>query len=158
MKASVRRTGPWPVIRVIQVDEDELVRVPILGTASAGNGHGVAHGPDADDVSGAYVYFDRREARGRELLAVEVTGTCMEPLLFAGDIVICEQVHSARQVPSGALCVAWVMDDDDVGGNVKYIDWQEETARLRGENGKTKVVPRERLHVQGRVLEMRRKL
>ena len=31
-------------------------------------------------------------------------------------------------------------------------------ARLRGEDGTTKVVPRSRLSVQGRVLELRRKL
>ena len=151
---SAGASAPWPTIRVIVVDEQDLERVPILGTASAGNGHGRAYAAD-----GALIFFDRREVRGRELLAVKVTGTCMEPLLYEGDVVICEQVRRPEQAPSGSLCVAWVVDDEDLGGNVKYVEWASETmARLRGEDGATKVVPRARLYVQGRVLELRRKL
>src|SRR5688572_18603607 len=149
---------PWPTLKVIVSDDADLVRVPILGTASAGNGQGRAYasGEQEDDD---FVFVDRREARGRELLAVRVKGTCMEPLLYEGDVVICEQVHRPEQAPSGSLCVAWVVDDDDLGGNVKYVDWDSETtARLRGEDRTTKVVPRARLVVQGRVLELRRKL
>ena len=149
---------PWPTLTVVISDESDLVRIPILGTASAGNGHGHAYSLDEEDGDDA-VYIDKREAQGRELLAVRVKGTCMEPLLYEGDVVICEAVRHPDQAPSGSLCVAWVVDDDDFGGNVKYVEWASETtARLRGEDGTTKVVPRSRLAVQGRVLEMRRKL
>ena len=149
---------PFPILEVIVSDDADMVRVPILGTASAGNGQGRAYSSGEQDDD-AFVFVDKREVRGRELLAVRVKGTCMQPLLYEGDVVICEHVRRPEQAPSGSLCVAWVVDDDDLGGNVKYVDWASETtARLRGEDGTTKVGPRARLVVQGRVLELRRKL
>ena len=152
------RPPPWPTLTVVISDESDLIRIPILGTASAGNGHGHAYSLDAEDGDDA-VYIDQREAQGRDLLAVRVKGTCMQPLLYEGDVVICEAVRHPEQAPSGSLCVAWVVDDDDFGGNVKYVQWASETtARLLGEDGTTKVVPRSRLVVQGLVLELRRKL
>jgi SOS-response transcriptional repressor LexA len=150
--------GAWGPLRrgqivpVVAGPDEAFVRVPVVGTASAGVGIG-STGRIED-----YVHVLKKEARGKELLAVRVRGECMVPVLFPGDVVIYEVVHGQDEVQSGALCVVTDLDEagEGDGGNVKYVDWIADLARLRAEDKKTpeKMLPRDRVKVDGLVWRM----
>ena len=140
--------------RVVNEGEtpDDLVRaVPLVGRVTAGSGSG--SGGQVEE----YVYIPKDDGRGKNLRAVRVSGDCMLPVLYSGDIVIYEVTEAQDEVQSGALCVVTLLDEGDGdGGNVKWVDWMGDAARLRAEDPETpaKMVARERLKVEGRVWRM----
>ena len=141
------RSGPSPEIPVVLAEEGELLKVAIEAEVSAGPGSG-------SRVDG-YVYVDPREARGKSLMAARVRGECMVPVLYPGDVVVCERVWRQEDVPTGSLCVVTLADaGEDDGGNVKYVDWLSGMARLKAEDKTERLVPREMVKVEGRVWRM----
>ena len=140
------RAGVMPVV---EGGDDLFYMVPHVGRVAAGAGSSGAY----TRVEG-YVPIYKKDVRGRELIAVTVTGNCMEPKLSEGDTVICVKVNRPEEVQSGALCVVTLLDEGDGendGGNVKYVEWASAVARLHAEDKTTIVVPRHRLRVEGRV-------
>ena len=140
-------SGPSREIPVVEAGEEELLKVAIEAEVSAGPGTG-------SRVEG-FVYVDRREARGKSLMAARVRGECMVPVLYPGDVVVCERVWRQEDVPTGSLCVVTLADSgEDDGGNVKYVDWLSGMARLKAEDKTERLVPRELVKVEGRVWRM----
>jgi transcriptional regulator with XRE-family HTH domain len=140
-------SGPSPEIPVVEAGEEELLKVAIDADVSAGGGTG--------SRAEGFVYVDRREARGRALMAARVRGECMVPVLYPGDVVVCQRVWRQEDVPTGSLCVVTLLEEDeDAGGNVKYVDWLSGIARLRAEDKTERLVPRELVKVEGRVWRM----
>ena len=140
------RAGVMPVI---EGGDDLFYMVPHVGKVAAGEGRIASY----TRVEG-YVPVYRADVQGRELIAVTVTGRCMEPRLSEGDTVICVKVNRPEEVQGGALCVVTILDEGDGendGGNVKYVEWASAVARLHAEDRTTIVVPRHRLKVEGRV-------
>jgi transcriptional regulator with XRE-family HTH domain len=140
-------SGPSPEIPVVEAGEEELLKVAIEAEVSAGTGSG-------SRVEG-YVYVDRLEARGKSLMAARVRGECMVPVLYPGDVVVCERVWRQEDVPTGSLCVVTLLDGgEDDGGNVKYVHWMSGVARLTAEDKTERLVAREVVKVEGRVWRM----
>ncbi len=145
----LRRVGGIPV----QVRPDaEFSKAYYRVVANAGSGSG-RQLVDSDE----YVLVSKREAAGRDLFAALVTGSCMEPLLFEDDTVLCERVTSISQVPTGTMCVVTLLDEGEGdGGNVKYVEWASAKVRLKAEDNTRIVVARDRVKIEGRVIKIRR--
>ncbi len=150
---ALRRAGVRPVeVR----PDDEFVFLKIAADVSAGGAGGGRRLVDTGEVVAVW----KGDLQGKDAIVVRVRGECMVPVLYDGDLVICEKVRDSSEVPSGALAVVTLLDDDvDDGGNVKYVDWASRMVRLRAEapGYKPIVVPRDRIKVEGRVFESRRR-
>ena len=134
--------------------DQEFRKIHMEVTVSAGPGTGARL-----ERTSEYVWMHEDEIRGRDLFLAKVRGSCMEPVLYAGDTVLCERVRYVDQVPTGTLCVVTLLDeamDDESGGNVKYVHWGSEKVRLLAEDKTERTVRRDRLRVEGQVIEMRR--
>jgi transcriptional regulator with XRE-family HTH domain len=141
---------------VVTGPSQEFRKVYLEAEISAGPGSGARLERTAE-----YVWMHEDEVRGRDLFLARVRGSCMEPKLYAGDTVLCERVRYVDQVPTGTLCVVTLLEeaaDDESGGNVKYVHWGSEKVRLTAEDNFSRAVGRDRIKVEGRVIEMRRRL
>jgi len=89
----------------------DLARVPLVRVpAHAGNDW-------TWQDSGARITTDRTATRGRDLLAVEIAGTCMDPDLSPGDIVIFDQW---ARTPQDREMVVVTIDDQSQVRWVRY--------------------------------------
>jgi transcriptional regulator with XRE-family HTH domain len=125
----------------------DVVKIPHAAVVSAGPGAGYRQHGDLE--------LPRSWLKGRDpsgVFAVTARGDCMAPAIPDGALLLCERVYRLEDVPSGTLCIVWVDEgDEDIGGNVKYVEWFTTKARLKADDGSVKVVDRQNLHIVGKV-------
>src|SRR6266542_95949 len=102
---ALRRAGVRPVeVR----PDDEFVFLKIAADVSAGGAGGGRRLVDTGEVVAVW----KGDLQGKDAIVVRVRGECMVPVLYDGDLVICEKVRDSSEVPSGALAVVTLLDDD----------------------------------------------
>lgn len=101
-----------------------------------------------------YVYLSPRPGRRPKLLALDITGRCMEPDLCAGDTVI---VDPEQVATPGRVVVATITEDDATQTVVKRLTERRGVRYLEPNMGEPISVD-ERVRIVGVVVETRRKM
>lgn len=155
VRDELARSGGVPVT---EAPEEKVATIPHRGVVAGGTGAG-----EYDE--GKYE-IPRSWIKGRDLFALTVRGDCMargRPGLAGihdGTTVICERVYRPDQAPNSdrtdpwTRYVVWVEGrEDDLGGNLKYVERFSKKARLTADDD-TKIIVDDvtMVHIVGRVI------
>lgn len=145
------------VFRSIQLaGRKNIVSVPLLGTIAAGEPIPVSTPETWTSQAIEILELTDELTQGKEVYALKVKGLSMaDALIDDGDIVLMQPVTTAH---NGDMVAVWLKDEQEV--TLKRIYFEPERICLRPANRQMKPIYHrpENVEVQGKVIEVLRKL